>query len=116
MHKKLCLDLALMLFVAGASTSVANSQNQKLQAASARPPVVLSAVPLSFEPNLGQTDRRVQFLSRGSGYSLFLTPGEAVLNLERQNSATSGQRSNAAQVDTLRMALAGANPDAAVQG
>src|SRR5580704_6872313 len=38
-------------------------------------------VPLSFEPNRGQADPRVQFLSRGSGYSLFLTPGEVVLSL-----------------------------------
>jgi hypothetical protein len=31
-------------------------------------------LPLSFEANRGQTNSRVQFLSRGSGYSLFLTP------------------------------------------
>ena len=30
-------------------------------------------LPLSFEINKGQTDSRVKFLSRGSGYSLFLT-------------------------------------------
>ena len=38
-------------------------------------------LPLSFEPNLGQTDAPVKFLSRGSGYTLFLTPSEAVLAL-----------------------------------
>ena len=38
-------------------------------------------LPLSFEANLGQTDDSVKFLSRGSGYSLFLTPTEAVLAL-----------------------------------
>jgi hypothetical protein len=36
-------------------------------------------LPLSFEENEGQTDSRVQFLSRGSGYSIFLTPTESVL-------------------------------------
>ncbi|MCH8269396.1 MAG: hypothetical protein IH846_18010, partial [Acidobacteria bacterium] len=36
-------------------------------------------LPLSFEENLGQTDPQVKFLSRGSGYTLFLTPSEAVL-------------------------------------
>jgi hypothetical protein len=36
-------------------------------------------LPLSFEVNQGQTDQRVKFLSRGSGYSLFLTGNEAVL-------------------------------------
>src|SRR5438876_3652164 len=35
-------------------------------------------LPLSFEANRGQTDARVQFLARGHGYSLFLTPTEAV--------------------------------------
>src|SRR6267378_5739092 len=40
-------------------------------------------LPLSFEVNEGQTDRRVKFLSRGSGYSLFITSTEAVLSLHR---------------------------------
>ena len=38
-------------------------------------------LPLSFEINKGQTDSQVKFLSRGSGYSLFLTGNEAVLSL-----------------------------------
>ncbi len=37
--------------------------------------------PMMFEPNLGQTDARVKFLSRGPGYTLFLTPSEAVLSM-----------------------------------
>src|ERR1035438_6645804 len=49
-----------------------------------RPAAKLMSVPLSFEPNQGQFANTVQFLSRGSGYALFLTPGEVVLNLERQ--------------------------------
>src|SRR5437660_9373507 len=41
-------------------------------------------IPLSFEANRGQDeDTQVQFLSRGSGYVLFLTPLEAVLRLSR---------------------------------
>ena len=35
-------------------------------------------LPLSFEANRGQTDSRVDFLSRGGGYTLFLTPTEAM--------------------------------------
>jgi len=38
-------------------------------------------LPLSFEANQGQTDSQVQFLSRGRGHQLFLTPSEAVLTL-----------------------------------
>src|SRR6185295_5219064 len=38
-------------------------------------------LPLSFEANQGQMDSEVKFLSRGNGYSLFLTSTEAVLLL-----------------------------------
>jgi len=36
-------------------------------------------LPLTFEANRGQTDGSVKFLSRGNGYTLFLTATEAVL-------------------------------------
>jgi uncharacterized protein (TIGR03437 family) len=70
----------------------------RLAWAGSLPETKLLNVPLSFEPNQGQLSGAVQFLSRGSGYALFLTPGAVVLNLERQVSA-----------DTLRMSLIGAN-------
>jgi len=38
-------------------------------------------LPLSFESNQGQTDRRVRFLARGSDNTLYLTPTEAVFTL-----------------------------------
>lgn len=40
-------------------------------------------LPLSFEANTGQTNTTVKFLSRGRGYTLFLTRDEAVLELRR---------------------------------
>ena len=40
-----------------------------------------SALPLRFEANQGQADPRVKFLSHGEGYTLFLTPNEAVLSV-----------------------------------
>jgi uncharacterized protein (TIGR03437 family) len=77
------------------------------------------SVPLSFEPNQGQASSTVQFLSRGSGYALFLTPGQVLLNLERQQPASpaaTGHTPGAASVDTLRMSLIGANPKANAVG
>ena len=77
------------------------------------------SVPLSFEPNQGQAASTVQFVSRGSGYALFLAPGTVVLNLERQqpaSAAATGQTSEAAPVDTLRMSLIGANAQADAVG
>jgi hypothetical protein len=73
-------------------------------------------VPLSFEPNQGQTDAKVQFLSRGQGYALFLTPGEAVLELQKSG----GKKADAAKAipapSVLRMTLVGADAKAAVSG
>ena len=69
-------------------------------------------VPLSFEANQGQTAAEVQFLSRGSGYTLFLAPTKTVLSLQ--------QRTNDSQkkpvTNVLRMELKGANPAAEVEG
>jgi len=57
--------------------------------------------PLSFEPNLGQTDPQVKYLARGPGYTLFLTPGEAVLVFQQGRGA--GRSTTA-----VRMRLVGA--------
>jgi len=50
-------------------------------AGSARAVSSLGPQPLSFEPNLGQTDPQVKFTARGSGYALFLSPAKAVVSL-----------------------------------
>jgi Putative Ig domain/Beta-propeller repeat len=50
-------------------------------AVNARAMQIYAALPLSFEANNGQTDSRVKFLAHGPGYTLFLTPQEAVLSL-----------------------------------
>src|SRR2546430_762262 len=76
-------------------------------------------LPLSFEANRGQTDSRVKFLSRGPGYTLFLTQREAVLAL--RPAAARGTRPGAsggedATPSVLRMHLLGANPAAPLSG
>src|SRR5215475_5364619 len=58
-------------------------------------------LPLSFEPNLGQTDPRVKFLARTPGMTLFLTPTETVF-------LTAG--------NAVRIRLLGASPDSEIQG
>ncbi len=65
-------------------------------AAGARVRIVqgFGALPLSFQPNRGQAAERVAFMSSGGGYTLFLTPGEAVLRLRGR------QRDAAAANDT----------------
>ena len=60
-------------------------------------------LPLAFEANHGQSDARVRFLARGPGYTLFLTPAEAVLSLR-------------APAAVVRLRLEGANPQPSVTG
>ena len=66
-------------------------------------------VPLSFEANLGQTDPQVQFLSRGSGSTMFLTPTASVLSLQKlaQVGPSAGPLVDA---DAIYMQFVGANP------
>jgi len=79
-------------------------------------------LPLSFEANQGQSEKRVKFLARGQGYGLFLTPTEAVLSLRASaqdkkhavtepaatgNRAAPDERARPAAV--VRMRLVGAN-------
>ncbi|MCB9776844.1 MAG: SBBP repeat-containing protein [Nitrospiraceae bacterium] len=67
--------------------------------------------PLHFEANEGQTDGQVKFLSRGSGYGLYLTPQEAVLALRKPKPSGSEQETEETSPDSavLRMRLVGAN-------
>jgi len=80
-------------------------------------------LPLSFEPNRGQTDRQVKFLSRNPHYNLFLTPNEAVFTLPMRstdkNTDHSGMRNKTPKLDSqavLRLQINGANPSAKVSG
>jgi pimeloyl-ACP methyl ester carboxylesterase len=86
-------------------------------------------LPLSFEKNQGQTDKKVGFLSRGGGYTLFLTPDEAVFALrspsgndgpdDRQNDALQVSRPEElkrAKGAVIRMKFSGANPAPVISG
>jgi hypothetical protein len=84
-------------------------------------------LPLSFEANQGQSDPQVKYLSRGTGYSLFLTSNEAVLALQLSapSPAGSGQAKNVHRPPVshrpsvgavLRMKLLNTNPKTEVSG
>src|SRR5436190_13372367 len=82
-------------------------------------------LPLHFEANQGQTHQDVRFLARGSGYSLFLTAGEAVLVLTKPNpDAKRDLRSTPERRGTqargtpvvVRMSVVGAAPKPLVSG
>jgi|HubBroStandDraft_6_1064221.scaffolds.fasta_scaffold267498_1 hypothetical protein len=69
----------------------------------------LLGVPLNFEANQGQTDRRVKFLSHGDGCALFLTSHAAVFTLRPPAGAK-------APPTVFRLELRGANRAAQVSG
>ncbi len=115
-----------------ASTSVDDATKSRMMAA-------LAKVPMSFEVNHGQTDKRVQFLSRGAGYTLFLTRDSAVLALPVPSSKPAKTASNKTSAhplpyvgsntqfdvpdqgapraeSVLNMHLVGANPQARISG
>ena len=82
-------------------------------------------LPLSFEANHGQSDSTVKFLSRGSGYSLFLTSNEAVLVLSQSEADESRKASRVARAAVrarhrksavVRMTLVNANPRSQAAG
>src|SRR5476649_1457827 len=61
---------------AGIATNHAPDAEKKASALAA-----YGKLSLAFERNRGQADPQVQYLTRGSGYELFLTSKEAVLAL-----------------------------------
>src|SRR5215470_1339775 len=79
-------------------------------------------LPLTFEPNRGQTDAQAKFLAHGRRYTLFLTETEVVLALSRPlGDKSQPERSTATMVaepqdkqataqTVLKMELVGANP------
>ena len=64
--------------------------------------------PLVFEANQGQTDPRVKFMARGSGYGLFLTADQAILKLK--SSRTTHQQ------QVIAMQLTGTHQAPAIHG
>lgn len=66
----------------------------------------LTNLPLAFEQNIGQTDKRVDFLSRGRGYTIFLSGGNAVIRLAGSSEGSA----------VLRLGLVGASKPETVEG
>jgi hypothetical protein len=78
-------------------------------------------LPLAFEMNEGLSDPQVKFVSRGAGYTLFLTADAAVLALQPSvpSPLDPGQAKNKYPPSAravLRMRLVNANPVARVSG
>jgi hypothetical protein len=127
-----CLRSILFLIIvslAPAATLWADS----MEGAAPPPPSIATVqsaygkLPLSFEANHGQWNAAVQFVTRGPGHQLFLTPSAAVLSLQTGEAKDQGRADDTAQRKPLsspstgsqsvvRMTFAGADPLAEVVG
>ena len=95
MHSRLSVLSSIFLFAAATAIVRVNfplrlvplppvpAQRRAAPTSHARIAEAYGRLPLSFEANRGQADAAVKFLSRGPGYSLFLTSTEAVLSLNQ---------------------------------
>ena len=101
---------ALAAISASSQTTVKPSVNREAKSAES-----YGKLPLAFEANHGQADPSVKFLSRGNGYSLFLTDSDAVLALGRADCKASANEREikadkcSAMQDIARMKLVGAS-------
>src|SRR6478672_1025393 len=80
-------------------------------------------LPLSFEPNRGQTDPRVKFVSRAGNRTLWLTSDEAVLAVGRapRRAGSDAKKVGAVKENqvapaVLRMKFVGANSSPTIEG
>ena len=113
---------ACTLLLAGAWMLAAASAPAHLQVLSS-----YGKLPLTFEPNRGQTDAHVNFMARGAGYTLFLTRDEIVFSLQQNRAAHAAPQDVADAVlnppkpspqynDVFRVQLVNADPNAMVTG
>jgi len=77
---------------------------------------LLSQLPMIFEPNQGQVPSGVKFVSRGSGYSLYLDPSGARLAMQTARPASPGHSGLRRSVHSVRMRLVGSDPAAVIAG
>jgi hypothetical protein len=110
------------LLLTVAATACASAQSGATQLPSgASVSANYGKLPLTFEANRGQVDAHVKFVSRGPGYSAFLTSDGMVLSLRaKQGFASQSTASSASQTPpkkvTLQFRLLGAAKNPAVVG
>ncbi|WP_164929485.1 FG-GAP-like repeat-containing protein [Gloeobacter violaceus] len=115
--------LATLLLIGAHITQARTAAERPAPNTQARIGETFGKLPMRFEPNVGQTDSRVQYVSRGPGYSLLLGPTEAVVLLGRADRSKSKLRSSMTAAEqsepktaAIRMRLVGANPKARLTG
>jgi hypothetical protein len=102
---------AVALLAAPLASNATQAQTSAIPRPAPSPAADYGRLPLSFEPNRGQADPSVQFLSRGSHYIVLLQPNTATLLLDR-TAAKSALQPAPSQRSAIRMTLKGSSPTA----
>ena len=76
---------------------------------------LLSSLPVTFEPNRGQADPSVEYLSRGPGYSLLLTQTGALISIQHALEPSSDQPA-AHRFSLLQLEFVGGNRPSHLEG
>src|SRR4029453_1424112 len=84
----LCLLLLIPYLAISRAATDRFSDKAEKPAAEGNINSIYGNLPLSFEANRAQTDERVKFVARASGYTLFLKPDEAVFKLRNADLGT----------------------------
>jgi hypothetical protein len=125
--------LASLLALAPLSPGFARLAPAPSAVAAPPSPTHLYSPPLSFEPNRGQVDRRVRFLTHGGAATVFLTPAAAVISVHLPTAAQralspGGRRlglsplsmsapgKSQSSVRVVRLSFVGASPKARLSG
>ncbi len=134
MQESVCLNRNVVVRALGASlffvlatgvgSNAAGGSSADVSSAAKRRVENFAKLPLSFEMNQGQSPTPVKFISRGSGYTLFLTADEAILKLRSSATETDrrhltrpqSSRHEVNSSSTLRMSLVGANSGVKISG
>ena len=96
---------AAVLSFSGVAATAQTSAIQPPSPAKAKVAPNYGKLPLSFEPNRGQVDPSVQFLARGSHYSVLLQPSAATLVLNHDDASSKQQRLQGQHTHTASAAI-----------
>ena len=114
----LFLVLTVAMAVVGCSSSASSGVSRSSAHEEVSDAAAYGELPLAFEENRGQSAADVRFLSRGDGFTAFLTPSGVTLALRQPGEPDDGgsQSDRGIEYATMGMRLVGANESPAVEG
>src|SRR5215510_5409348 len=118
-RRLISLSFILASWLAAETPTRPETKNAKPPEQTKQAAQVFGRLPLVFEPNLGQTDPEVRFLTRAAGMTSFLTDRANVIVLSRRKSipgAHDPHTTSEIEQTAVRMKLDGAKTPRSFEG